>query len=216
MIVAGFITILAVAGIGLLPPTFRRLRSRRYAAGAAYGTCSLVLLLLAVGAGLVGLNLLTYERLTLERPVVEVHLVRVGDERFDATLTYASGATQRAELRGDEWQVDARMLKWHALANIVGFDSVYRLERISGRYADIDRERSAPRTVHALSMPRGIDTWALVRKWSNVLPWVDAIYGSSVYLPMADDANYEVGVTQSGLVARPLNEAARRTTRDWK
>jgi hypothetical protein len=215
-LVVGFIAVLVLAGIVLLRLAFRRLRSRRYAAGTAYGTCSVALLLLAVGAGFLGLNLLTYERLTLERPVVEVHLVRVADESVDVTLTNDSGATQRAELHGDDWQVYARVLNWQALANLVGFDSVYRLERISGRYSDIARERSASRTVHVLSEPQGIDTWTLLRRWRNVMPWVDAIYGSSVYLPMADDASYQVMISQSGLVARPLNETARKTTNAWK
>ena len=39
------------------------------------------------------------------------------------------------------------------------------------------------------------------------MPWADALYGSAVYVPMSDGARYQVVVSQSGLVARPLNEA---------
>jgi hypothetical protein len=119
-------------------------------------------------------------------------------------------------LRGDEWQIDARVLKWYALANLVGFDSAYRLERISGRYADIERERNAPRTVFTLNSPYGIDTWTLLRTWRRYLPWVDAFYGSAVYVPMSDGAQFQVLVSQSGLIVRPLNGVARDAVGAWK
>lgn len=90
-------------------------------------------------------------------------LSRLGDRFYRATLTYPLNLTQSFELRGDEWRIDARVLKWRGLANIAGFDTVYRLERIGGRYRDIDSERGAPRTVHVLNQPARIDAWALRR-----------------------------------------------------
>ncbi len=35
------------------------------------------------------------------------------------------------------------------------------------------------------------------------------------YLPMADGATFHVSVTQSGLIARPANDAARTVTSQW-
>ena len=72
----------------------------------------------------------------------EAQFTRLGEQQFDVVLTYPSGVTQRYALRGDDWQVDARVLKWRGAANVLGFDTAYRLERIGGRYADIDRERA--------------------------------------------------------------------------
>ncbi len=152
--------------------------------------------LLAACAGLLGFNLLSYERLTHEKHALEAHFTRVGDQQFDAVLTYPSGATQRYVLGGDEWQIDARLLKWRGAANILGFDTAYRLERIAGRYSDIDRERASPRTVYALHAPEGVDAWALLRSYHKYAPWADALYGSATYVPMADGAAYEVNVSQ--------------------
>ncbi len=118
-------------------------------------------------------------------------------------------------LRGDEWQVDARVLKWHAFANLVGFDAAYRLERISGRYAHIEDERSQPRTVYDLHAAGRIDPWELVHRYRSWIPWMDALYGSATFLPMADGALYEIKVSQSGLIARPLNQAARDSVGSW-
>lgn len=216
MVVGSLVAVCVLAGLlfGLL--AVRRLRGRHYGACAAHGASSLVLLLAAVSVALVGVNLLTYQRLTHEQPAVEVRFARTGDQQFDALLTYPSDATEKVALRGDEWQIDARVLKWHAFANIIGFDSAYRLERIAGRYADIERERNEPRTVFPLNPPDRIDTWTLLRTWRRYVPWVDALYGSAVYLPMSDGARYQVVVSQSGLVARPLNDAARQAVGTWK
>ena len=100
-------------------------------------------------------------------------------------------------------------------ANVLSFDTAYRLERISGRYRDLERERMATRTVYALHPPERVDAWALLRTWHQYFPWADALYGSATYLPMADGAAYEVTVSQSGLVARPLNDAARLAVGAW-
>jgi len=145
-----------------------------------------------------------------------VRFTSTGQGQFDALLTYPSKTTQQVALRGDEWQIDARVLKWHAFANLIGFDSAYRLERISGRYADIERERNEPHTVFALSPTDRIDAWSLLRTWRRFVPWVDAIYGSAVYVPMSDGADYQVVVSQSGLVVRPLNDAALQAVGGWK
>ena len=215
MVVGGLVAAVVLASVlfGLLAR--RRLRGRRYGAFAAHGASSLVLILAAVAIALVGVNLQTFQRLSREQPAVEVGFTRTGDQQYDALLTYPSGRTEQAALRGDEWQIDARLLKWHAFANVIGFDSAYRLERISGRYADIERERTQPRTVFSLNPPDRIDIWELLRTWRRYVPWVDALYGSAVYVPMTDGARYQVSVSASGLVARPLNDAARQAVGAW-
>jgi hypothetical protein len=111
-------------------------------------------------------------------------------------------------LYGDDWQLDARVLKWKGWANLLGLDAQYRLERISGRYRDIEQERRDERTVYALSQNPGLDLWELSNRYRRWLPFVDAMYGSATYLPMAETARYEVKMTQTGLIARPMNAAA--------
>jgi hypothetical protein len=215
-LVTALVAAFGLAAVALMAVGARRWRRHRYAAGAAHAVSSLAVLGLAGCIALVGANLLTYARLTHEQPAARVSFTRAGDAQFDARLTYPSGETQNFALRGDEWQIDARVLKWRPLANIVGFDTAYRLERIAGRYSDIDRERTALRTVYALNPPDRVDVWALVRAWHRYVPWIDALYGSAVYLPMTDGALYEVVVTQSGLIGRPLNQAARQAVGNWR
>jgi hypothetical protein len=215
MTFTALIVVFALAGILFLIAAVRRLRRRRVLGGAMRGATGLVLLLLSACAVLIAANLRTYQRLTSEQPAAELQFTRTAEREFNAVLTYPGGERANFALRGDEWQIDARVLKWHALANMVGFDTAYRLERIGGRYTRIEDERSQLRTVFSLNPPQRIDPWDLVHRYHSWIPWVDALYGSATYLPMGDGALFEVKVSQSGLVGRPLNQAAREAIGSW-
>jgi hypothetical protein len=175
----------------------------------------LALMLAAAAVALLSAELRTYQRLSFEQPAARLQFTRVADRQYRVLLTYPNRAGETLLLRGDEWQLDARLIKWHPLATLLGFDTAYRLERLGGRYSDIDEERLMPRTVYALNPPQSIDLWELARRYPNRIPGLDALYGSAAYVPMGDGALYEVTVSQSGLVARPLNDAARAAVGGW-
>lgn len=215
MTFTALIVVFALAGILFLILAVRRLRRRRMMGGALHGATALIFVLLSVCVLMLAANLRTYQRLSFEQPAGELQLTRTADRRFNAVLTYPNGEHASFELRGDEWQVDARVLKWHAFANLVGFDTAYRLERIGGRYSGIEDERTQARTVYSLNPPQRIDPWDWVHRYHSWIPWMDAVYGSATFLPMADGALFEIKVTQSGLLARPLNQAARDALGSW-
>jgi hypothetical protein len=215
MTFTALIAVCALFGLLFFIAAIRRLRRRRVLGGMAHGAASLIFLLAAVCALLIGTNLRSYQRLAYEQPAGELQLAKQGDRQFEAVLTYPDGQRDSFPLRGDEWQVDARVLKWHAFANLVGFDAAYRLERISGRYTRVEDERSQPRSVYDLHPPGSIDPWELAHRYRSWVPWLDALYGSATFLPMADGALYEIKVSQSGLIARPLNQAARDAVGSW-
>jgi len=164
---------------------------------------------------LVGVDLASYARLTHEAPVAELRFRQEGNQRYFAEVLHPDGEREGFVLAGDEWQLDARVLKWRGAATMIGFDSVFRLDRIGGRYRDITLERTAPRTVFELARPRGVDVWSLAQRFHRFLPWVDALYGSATYLPMADGAHYAVSISATGLLARPLNREAREAVAGW-
>ncbi len=215
MTFTALIAFFGLAGILFLAIGMRRLRRRRVLSGLFSSITALGLFLLAACALLVAANFGTYQRLTAEQAAGELQFSGMGAHQFNAVLTYPTGERASFSLRGDEWQVDARILKWQAFAELVGFDSAYRLERISGRYSSIEDERNLPRTVYPLNPPNRVDLWDVVHRYHAWLPWLDALYGSATYLPMADGALYDIKVSPSGLVARPLNQAARDAVGSW-
>jgi hypothetical protein len=209
------IAVFGLVGLILLIVAVRRFRVMNIGSGVFSTVAALVFFLLAAAALALVLDLRSYQRLTSEAPAGELDLTRVAPHQYDAVLTYPNGTVAVFFLRGDEWQVDARILKWQASVNLLGFDTAFRLDRISGRYTNIEDERGQPRTVYALSPPAPIDLWDLARRYRRWLPWVDALYGSATFLPMADKGSYAIAASQSGLIARPLNEAARNAVSGW-
>ncbi len=203
-------------GLLSLAACARGVRRHRWLTGARHGFNAL--LTLAVGLGAIGVatHLYSYEQLTAEQPVAELSFVRTGTDQYEVRLDRPDGGSTVLPLAGDEWQLDARVLKWHGLARLLGFAPRYRLERLSGRWRDLERERNGPRTVHDLAGASGIDLWALARSHGDWLPWVDALYGSATYLPMADGARYAVSLGAGGLVARPLDGAAEEALQRWR
>lgn len=184
---------------------------------------------MAAGAavGLLGLNILTYQRLTHEQQVAEVTFKQTGAASYVADMKLPDGKKQVCSLPdgtsgecailGDQWQLDARILKWKPWANVAGLDATYRLERMSGRYADINAQRTAPGTYYQLSENPGLDLIAVTKtKYLQKLPLLDAHYGNATYIPMADGATYYVTLSQDSLIARPANDQAREAVRNWK
>jgi hypothetical protein len=194
---------------------FNRARYRRPIACTMHAVLAAFWLAVAAAAALIGVDLASYARLTHEAPVAEVRFRQAGERQFGAELLMPDGERESFVLNGDEWQLDARVLKWHGAATLLGLDTGFRLDRIGGRYRDINEERTAPRTVFELERPRGVDVWNLARRFHAWLPWLDASYGSATYLPMADGAHYAVSISSTGLVARPLNRAAREAVAAW-
>jgi hypothetical protein len=209
------IIVFGVVGLLLLITAVRRFRVMNVGSGVFSSVSAAVFLLLAAAAFLISANLRTYQRLTAEQPAGEIEFSRIAPSQFNAALTYPNGTAAYFFLRGDEWQVDARILKWQAALNLAGFDTAFRLDRISGRYTKVEDETKQPRTVYALNPPDAIDVWELARRYRSFIPWFDALYGSATFVPMADKASYQIYVTQSGLIARPLNQAAKDAVGGW-
>ena len=211
---------IALAGVVLSFPFFlasiRRFRRVKLVRGTLYLLFGGVVVLVGVAAGLVATNLVTYARLTHEQEAARVTTRQLGERQFAVSVQLTGRPPQHFQVRGDEWQIDARVLKWRALGTLLGFDTVYRLERLSGRYGDVQSERAAPRTVYELAADPGVDFWSVARRYPRYLPFTDALYGSAAFVPMAEGAQYVVSVSASGLVVRPANDAARQAVGGWK
>ena len=211
---------IGVLGVLLAVPfelaAIRRLRRLQLVRGTMFFLTGALVLLVAAAAVLVAANLYTYARLTHEQEAARVSMRQLGERWYVLSVQQRKQPPRHFELRGDEWQIDARVLKWRPMGTLLGFDTVYRLERLSGRYASVAAERAGPRTVHELSKETSLDLWSLVKQHHAYVPFADALYGSAVYVPMSEGAEYAVSVSASGLVVRPGNDAARKAVGGWK
>lgn len=177
------------------------------------------LLLLSLSAFLVlsAFDFYSYKQLSKEQTVATLSFNRIAPQQFKVSLVDGSGLEQTYQLNGDLWQLDARIIKWsHALAGL-GLTPGYRLDRLSGRYYSLEKEQNGERSVYQLSKSRSkLDIWSWLREYGRGLTAVDASYGSATYLPMEDGALFAVKLTNSGLIARPLNDRAKEAVANWQ
>lgn len=201
---------LLVAGVCLLFLSLVLLRAasvavsaRRWAGGAFHGLGALLLLALAGLAGAVAVGLRGYRALTLEVLAATVTTEPVGSQRFRATIVFPDRRIAMYEIAGDAFYVDAHILKWHPLVNLLGLHTAYELDRVAGRYNDVAQERARPHTVYALARPTPVNLFAIARR-GLLGPLVDAQYGSAAFIAANRPATYEVRVSTTGLLLRPV------------
>jgi hypothetical protein len=211
----GVAVVLALLALWALSSLVKAARARRPLRTLNRLALSTVLALAAAGSAFFGLALHGYDRLTSEVPVARLSFARSGDQQWLAHLRLADGRQLELALAGDEWQLDARVLKWRPYAVIAGLDPVYKIDRLSGRYRDIELERSRSRSAHDLAGDGALDLWQLARAYPKWLPFVDTEYGSGAYLPMREGVEYEVTLSPlGGLVARTVTPATAPAGRD--
>jgi hypothetical protein len=162
------------------------------------------LLLLAMGTliGTIAVGVRGYQALTHERVAARVEVRPVGPQRFTASFRYSDGAAALYELSGDELYIDAHILKWKPIMNLLGLHTAYELDRVAGRYQRIEQERSAPRTVYALSADKPVDLFRLRQRYAFLAPLLDAEYGSATFVPANRPAEFELRVSTTGLLIR--------------
>jgi hypothetical protein len=185
-------------------------RGRRLAASWRALLClacfALTLLLAGAGYALRG-----YRLLGEEAPVVEIDARILSPQRWDVTLNWPDGSTRQVQLAGDQWRIEAVVLKWKLPALLAGVPPLYRLDRLSGRYDDAEQEMHAPRSVISFGETGGFNLLDLKKQYPRWLPEVDTVYGSGAFLPLVDQGHYSVSLMRTGaLVARPDEATERR------
>ena len=204
----GWLTIAAIAigvlGVALGLASFAALFSGRlfaFVIRAVFGTFFVV----AGGVlGIVSLGLEGVQAMTREETAARIALRPKGPQRFEAVIRFADGRSETFEIAGDEFYIDAHILKWTPEMNRFGLHTSYRLDRIGGRYRSLAQENTARRTIYALSPPLLVDLVALRQRAPQLMnEFLDAEYGSATFVPVTGPSDLEVRVSTSGLLVRP-------------
>lgn len=194
----------AALGIALILAGIAALRRARPVGFGIRTLAGLLLLSLGSLAGAIGAGMQGYRALTHEALAAHIEVRPVGAQRFEATVRIPERPDTTYVLAGDQVYVDAQILKWKPVANVLGLHTVFDLGRISGRYEDIDQERGAERTVHSLARDRKVDLFGLRRRHAFLAPLFDAEYGSGTFVPVRGRADLEVRVSTTGLLIRDV------------
>ncbi len=194
--------------------TYHCFRNKRYIKALTLSAPSILLILLSILALMITIEQSTYQRLTKEHVVASVEFTQIGDKQFETLLTQSHYSPVKITVLGDHWQIDARIIKWKGLAAKMGLQPLYKLERISGRYENIETEKTANKSVFSVKN-NNLSIWDLLVEYREYLPWFDAYYGNATYFPMKHEAKFIITLTSNGLIARPRNLEASQSLAQW-
>jgi hypothetical protein len=194
----------ALVGLVCVAAARQAVRERRWLGGAMRGLAGALCCTLAALAATVAIGIRGYRALTYEDVAATVKTEPLGPQRFRATVVFPDHRLAMYELAGDAFYVDAHILKWHPWANLLGLHTAYDLDRVTGRYNSVSDERTRPHTVYSVARAGPFDLFFLARRFRLLGPLVDAEYGSAAFVAGTEPAEYEVRVSATGLLMRPV------------
>lgn len=184
-------------------------RRRRWLGVSGGLVLSLLFLALAALCATVSVSVQGYRALTREEVAATVTTEPLAAGGLRARFRFPDGREETFDLAGDGIAVEAHIVKWHPLANVLGLHTAYRLERVAGRYDSLADEQTRPRTVFALSAPSPVDAFQLARTLAVLAPIVDAQYGSATFVSAREPTRLELRVSTTGLLLRPAAAPSR-------
>jgi hypothetical protein len=195
--------VLGLVGLVLLLAGLRALWQARILGFTSRALLGLVLIAIGLLSGAIAIGVQGYRALVREELVARITITPVAGQRFEARFSYPDGREQTYQLAGDEIYVDARILKWTPHANLIGLHTMWDLDRVAGRYRNIDQEQAETRTVYSIGTTQAVDLFDLRRRFAALAPLFDAEYGSASFVPAAQPAELELFVSTTGLLLRP-------------
>ena len=181
-------------------------RDRHRARGGVGRRAAALCLSIGILCGAITVGVRGYRTFTHEVVAATIKTEPIGPQRFRATVTLPDNRLAMFDLAGDAVYVDAHVLKWRPIGNLLGLTTAYELDRISGRYQRLSDEQQRERTVYSLATEKPFDAYDLARRYWLLRPLVDAQYGSATFIGATapGGATYEVRVSTTGLLVRPV------------
>ncbi len=143
-----------------------------------------------------------YSNLTHEEHIATLKIQPTGMQSFIVDIEYPNGRVQRAELRGDQVQVDAYILKWSSVANLLGLHTYFQLDRVSGRFINFEQAKSQTASIQTLSSKPLVDLVYLRKNHTWLDLFYDTQYGSSSFADASESKEYKLFVSTTGLLLR--------------
>jgi len=182
------------------------LKKKRFFGAAVSLVFVLLLLALAGLSGTMSIATHGYRALTHEEVAAVVKTEPIGPSRFKAWFYFPDGREAEFSIAGEEIYVDAHILKWKPIVNLLGLHTSYELDRVAGRYIKLEDEQAKTRPVFSLSQIKRMDMFNLRPRYGLFRLLLDAEYGSATFIEANKTALFEVRVSTTGLLIRKAGE----------
>ena len=196
---------LVILGVILFFTGFIALLRARVGSFTVQSAFSLLFLTLGGLAGTIAIGIQGYQTLSREDIAAKISVSPIAPQRFAAIFRYPDGRVANYIISGDEIYIDAHILKWQPIAGFFGLHTAYELDRVGGRYRDLDQERTANRTIFSLAQGKPINLYVLRQRYTFLSLLLDAKYGSATFIPIVQSAELELKVSTTGLLLREIS-----------
>ena len=154
---------------------------------------------------LASLLAISYTTLTKETPIATITFNKTKNQEYVATLKDATHHELGTYIiYGDQWQLDVGFYKISYFANLLGAESKYTLNRLKGRYKNINDANNKKSRAYQL------ESHSLVNAFSI---FFDTNYGSSTYKDIKLNTLFTIFKTPTGIMVRetPLVRKAKKS-----
>lgn len=212
-IIAVFFVIFSVS---LLFFSAKALFDKKWIMGFLRGCAGFILLAISVLLALIARDIATYTSIVGDQSVLTLSFSKKEGNHYSIEIQESSGTPYMADIVGQQWQLNARMLKWSPIMSAIGFKTGYKLESIQGRFIELQMDRLAGgQPPFVFAEPAVIDTWATLQMHPWILSSVQAYTSTPGFVPAADGAIYDVVLSGTHLSVLPLNDAAKSALASW-
>lgn len=145
-----------------------------------------------------------YRAANISIKVAEITIMPTTSQRFSAEVAWIDGEVDKFDIAGDQFYIDAKILKWQNWLGMLGVKTWYELDRIGGRYLSIQDETDKPRTIYQLAKQKDYDLYHLRKRHPSLDFLVDAEYGSAVFMLADTPKKIELYVARTGLTIKQV------------
>ena len=175
--------------------------------GWLIGTSGIGSLGIALLCSIIILTINSYISSSKSDSVATISFTEISPKKFKVELAETQGDKYNFELKGDLWEIDARILSWSSFLEKQGLSPYYRVNSVTSSFAKLaDAEKYEGSKVAI----EGSLTDAIM----NQLALGDASFvlkskpGSTGALPMSDGALFSIRLNKAGLISKPENQQA--------
>jgi len=202
------VTLFAILGLFFLLLTFFSIRKKKIVGMGRNFLVALLMISLSALFGTITISTQGYQALIREDLAAIVKITPAGNQKFTAKFIMPDKSEKVFSLAGDQLYIDAHILKWKPMANILGLHTSYELGRVSGRYANLNDESTKVHTRYSLSENKFFNMFDLRQKYALLSPLLDAEYGSASFINSNSAEEFRVMISTTGLLIRKSTKSS--------
>lgn len=156
----------------------------------------LIFLFLSLGLIWMVFILKTYNFFHQEKLIAEITCRKIDNEKMELVLREIDKPKEEIFiLKGEQWMIGGDILRWKKPLYFLGLSNLYKLTRLNSRYLKAEKEIFSTH----FDLNGGTDKfWLFLYCYQKYLPFVEAVYGNSVYTFPKEKVIFRLYVTPSG------------------